>query len=181
MSLARFLDDAHRAMRIDSSLRVEQALEITRDQWLKDMKLEALVSATLANWTSGNCVEFMLPISEALLLADMQALHRKLWARTIKRQADDAFRSHSHIRALKYSFETLVAIESTDFNEFELHAYDDREKATSFLLKRLMNSLGLWREELMRENLSTREVDEIADCVRVLERPKIQVNSVPQA
>jgi hypothetical protein len=93
-------------MRIDSSLRVEQALEIIRDQWLKDMKLE-----------------------------------------------------------------------STDFNEFELHAYDDREKATSFLLKRLMNSLGLWREELMRENLSTREVEEIADCVRALKRPKIQVNS----
>lgn len=177
MSLAQLLDDVHRTMGIDSSLRAEQALEITRDRWLKEMRLEALVSATLANWTSGNCVEFMLPISEALLLADMQVLHRKLWARTIKRQADDVFRSYSHIRTLKHSFETLVSIESADFDEFEQHAYDDREKATSFLLKRLMRSLELWREGLARKNLSTCEVEEIAACVRALKRPKIQVNS----
>ena len=162
-------------MGLDSSLRVEQALEITRDRWLKDMKLEALVSATLANWTSGNCVAFMLPISEALLSADMQVLHRALWARTIKRQADDVFRNYSHIRKLKQSFEVLVSVESADFNEFDPHAYDDREKATSFLLKRLMSSLELWREVLMRRNLSPREAEEIAACVRALRKPTIKV------
>lgn len=107
----------------------------------------------------------------------MQALHRKLWARTIKRQADEAFRSYSHVRVLKQSFETLVSAESSDFDEFEPHDYDGREKATSFLLKRLLSSLELWQQELKCHNLGTHEPEEIGACVRALKKPKIQVSS----
>ena len=175
MSWARFLEESNESLRGNSALDSNRALELVRDRWLKEEKHEELVNAVLANWTSGNCIAFMKPISAALLQSGKQTLHRKLWARTIKRQINSAFDCYAHLRALKPSFEAIIEVDSADFDEFDFNAYDDRMKATSFLLKRLVKSLQLWQQELQSRNWSTEEVELILNQVRALKRPRLPV------
>ena len=176
MSLSRFLEEAHAALRADSSLQSKDALELVRDRWLQEKKYEGLVGAVLANLTSGNCVAFMKPLSEALVRCGEQSLHRKLWAKTIKRQIASAFDSYAHLKASKPTFEEVIHVDFHDFNEFDFNEYDDRKKATAFLMNRLLESLQLWREELRSRAWNEDEIDLLVDQIRSLKKPRISVS-----
>lgn len=184
MSLTRFHKETAENLGLFNASTHEndvlRAQEKVRDKWVAAKDYRAVVTAILGNWTSGNCIDFMLPVSEALLAAGEHELHHQLWARTIKRQADDAFRNYSHIRKDKRTFEEIVDIDSSHFDEFNHFAYESRDVATSFLLKRLVCSLELWRQSLRSRRLETGEIDRIERDVRALKKPSIHVIARPQ-
>jgi len=172
VSLSRFLHESHTMLRADSSLESGKALELVRDKWLEERRYKDLVVAVLANWTSGNCVDFMRPISEALLRSNEQSLHRSLWARTINRQVASAFNSYAHLRASGPTFEELTQVDFQGFNEFDINDYDDRGRATSYLMNRLVQSLLMWRDELRSKSWGEEEVERLIDQVRALKKPR---------
>lgn len=183
MSLARFLKDHGKAMRLgdetDHQQRMQEAYETVRDKWLADKDYLAIVKAIVGNWTSGNCVEFMAPVTRALLSANELDLHRNLWTRTIKRQVQDFFREYSFIRAQKLGFHDIYTTDSTGFDEFARGAYDDHRAAAAFLLRRLISDVRRWRKELESANLSTNDAERIEQSLSLLKMPRIEVDSLP--
>lgn len=179
MSLTRFFRESTSLLgTYDASTHkhdVERSHEAVRDRWLAEKKFSAIVAAILGNWTSGNCVEFMLPVTAKLLASGELALHQKLWTRTIKRQVDTFFREYAYLRGERLTFEDLMSTDSSQFDEFDWASYDDKRVASSFLLKRLATSLSTWREELEAHHENTAQADQIAATIQALKRPRIEV------
>ena len=176
MSLSRFHKETDGLRRDDKALTLEQASEIVRDRWIMALEYYALVAAILGNWTSGNCVPFMLPVSTVLLKHGELDLHHQLWARSIKRQINTFFREYSHLRALGLSAQDLLATNSSGFNEFDMTSYSNKHLASAFLLKRLLSDLSVWRDELFGLSLSTVEVDQIIATLNELKKPVIKLD-----
>lgn len=51
----------------DHAQRMQEAYDQVRDLWLANKEHAALVKAIVGNWTSGNCVEYMLPVTASLM------------------------------------------------------------------------------------------------------------------
>ncbi len=179
MSTARFYREHGAAMRhgdsSDHAQRMHEADEVVRDQWLAQGEYVALTKAIIGNWTSGNCVEYMAPLSQTLVAVGELDLHRHLWTQTIKRQVGTFFREYSWVRQQKLSFENFVSYDTEGFDEFASSSYDDHKQAAAFLLQRLMRDLQRWRAELCAAGLSTAEPDTIEVNLRSLKVPKIAV------
>ena len=183
MSTARFYKAHGAAMRMgdatDHEQRMQEAYNQVRDDWLTKKDYASLVKAIAGNWTSGNCVDYMLPVSQALIADHEFQLHRHLWTRTIKRQVQSFFREYSFIRAQRPSFDDIQSMESSGFNEFDWSNYSDHRVAAAFLLNRIISSLSQWRSELVRARLDTHDPDQIEESLRLLKHPRIEVNRLP--
>lgn len=183
MSYARFIREHGAAMRhgdeADHRQRMDEAYESVRDRWLAEKHYAALVKAIIGNWTSGNCVEYMRPLTKALISEGQLELHRHLWSRTVKRQVNGFFGEYSFIRPLKLTFQDILSIDSTGFDEFELRSWSDHSTAASFLLKALVSGLSQWRDELAAASLATDDPDLILESLRSLRQPSIEVNRLP--
>ena len=183
MSTARFYRALGSAMRMgdatDHEQLIQEAYDRVRDDWLARKDYAALVKAIVGNWTSGNSVDFMLPVTRALVADREFGLHRHLWTRTIKRQVQAFFREYSPIRTQRLGFADLRSTETSGFNEFDIDCYSDHRVAASFLLGRLISSLSHWRTELVHAGLDTRDPDQIEESLRVLKEPRIEVNRLP--
>ena len=153
--------------------RLRNAYEQVRDEWLAQKQYEPLVKAILGNWTSGNCVGFMMPVTEALILEGCFSLHRYAWTRTLKRQTESFFRQYTQLASPKPTFEQLMGIDAARFNELDWGAYCDHELAAAFLLQRLMSDIEKWRLQLQAADLSTVEADAIREALAQMKRPVI--------
>lgn len=159
--------------------RMQEAYETVRDNWLERREYMALVKAIVGNWTSGNCVEYMLPVTSALIADRELDLHRHLWTRTVKRQVNDFFREYCFIRSQRLTFQDICSDGFSGFDEFDPTSYGDHRRAAAFFLDRILSSLELWRAELIGAGLCTQEQDNIAESLELLERPPIEVNRLP--
>jgi len=183
VSTARFYKAHGAAMRMgdatDYEQRMQEAYDYVRDDWLAKKDYPALVKAIVGNWTSGNCVDYMLPVTRALVADREFELYRHLWTRTIKRQVQGFFREYSFIRTQRLGFDDIQSTETSGFNEFDIDCYSDHRVAASFLLGRLISSLSHWRTELARASLDTRDPDQVEESLRVFKEPRIEVNRLP--
>lgn len=181
MSTARFLKEHGDAMRLgdetDHHQRMQEAYHVVRDSWLAKKDYMALVKAIVGNWTSGNCVEYMLPVSAALIAEGEVELHRYLWTNTVKRQVNAFFREYSFVRSQRLTFQDIHSTDSSGFDEFNSD-YGDHRLAAAFLLKRIVSSLLHWTAELTGSGLDTRDPDLIEQSLNALKRPHIEVNSL---
>lgn len=175
MRFSRFQHEIDELMGSGGAQTQEQAVEIIRDRWLAASEYYELVAAIIGNWTSGNCIPFMLPVSRVLLEKGELYLHHQLWARSIKRQVSTFFRDYSHLRKLHLSFEDLASTNSSGFDESNWKCYNDKRIAASFLLNRLLADLSVWRSELDHSGMDTQEIERILDNLRLLKQPKIEV------
>lgn len=179
MSLVRFHRETGEALRRGDASTIEQAQALVRDRWLGSGEYRAIVAAVLGNWTSGNCIPFMAPVSSALLGANEPELHRVLWARSIKRQADTFFREYGALRGQKLTVDQILSVDASGFDEFDWNAYADKRAAASFLLRRLLSDLDRWRDELEAHGLDSAQVAGIAASLAALRRPRIDVGTLP--
>ena len=163
----------------DHRQRMQEAYDAVRDNWLERKEYMALAKAIVGNWTSGNCVEYMLPVTAALIADRKLDLHRHLWTRTVKRQVEHFFREYSFIRRQRLTYQNICSYDFSGFDEFDQTSYDDHHRAAAFLLDRILSSLELWRAELIGTGLCTQEPDGIAESIQLLERPRIEVNLLP--
>ncbi|KRG42931.1 hypothetical protein ARC78_08070 [Stenotrophomonas pictorum JCM 9942] len=158
---------------------MQEAYETIRDNWLSKKEYAALVKAIVGNWTSGNCVEYMRPLTAALVAEEELELHRHLWTRTLKRQLSAFFREYSFIRRQRLPLQDIASTDSSGFDEFDYASYSDHRKAASFLLGRIYSSLAIWRDELIGAGLSTEDPDNIVASLQLLKQPRIDVNRLP--
>ncbi|MFC0682557.1 hypothetical protein ACFFGH_32400 [Lysobacter korlensis] len=175
MRTSRFQREIDALVGSGEAKTIEHAVEIIRDRWLASGEYYELVAAIIGNWTSGNCIPFILPVSRELLERGELYLHHQLWARSIKRQVSTLFREYSHLRKLRLSFEDLVLTDTSGFDEFDWQCYSDKHVASAFLLNRLLADLSTWKTELERFSMDTREVEQIGDSLRLLKQPKIEI------
>ena len=179
MSLNRFIRETGEAM-LQAGLSDDQAQAHVRDQWIARRDYAPLVAAILANWTSGNCIAFMTPVTQALLADNEPDLHHRLWARSIKRQCDDFFREYASLRGQKLSSLDILAVNADGFDEFDPDSYADKRTAASFLLKRLFASLQHCKVELLDAGFDPAAVAPIIDSLRHLRKPRIAMERPAQ-
>ena len=183
MSTARFFRAHGDAMRMgnmsDYAQRMQEAYDHVRDDWLAKKDYIALVKAIVGNWTAGNCVDYMLPVTQKLIAEQEFDLHGYLWKRTIKRQVESFFREYSYIRTQRLSYDDIQSTDTTEFGEFNWTCYRDHRVAASFQLGCILQSLARWRSELESADLDTSYPDHIGDSLRQLKKPRIEVNRLP--
>lgn len=183
VSTARFFKEHGAAIRpgdqTDHRQRMQGAYGTVRDNWLDRKEYVALVKAIVGNWTSGNCVEYMRPVTAALIADRELDLHRHLWTSAVKRQVNAFFRERSFIRRQRLTFQDICSHDFSGFDEFDPASYGDHHRAAAFLLDRILSSLKLWSAELVSAGLCTQEPDNIAESLQLLEQPPIEVNRLP--
>lgn len=183
MGTARFYKEMGEVMRDgdehDHAQRMQMAYEAVRDAWLAGKEYTALVKAILGNWTSGNCVPYMQPLTAALVGDGEHTLHRTLWARTIQRQVEGFFREYAALRGSRISVDALLAADTSGFDEHDVNRCFDAPKACAFLLQRLFDSLAIWRGELVDAGMPCTEPDAIGASLRRLRKPPISVSRLP--
>ena len=165
----------------DHDSRVREAYDAVRDKWIAEKRYLDLVRAITANWTSGNCVDYMAPLSQALIAEGEIDLHRHLWTRTIKRQVDGFFHRLALISGKRPQYLRLLNLDTSSFIETDPASYVDPERAAAFLLQRLYADLGRWKDELRSANLPTDEPEQIERRVQLFKVPQIRVNRLPPA
>lgn len=163
----------------DHAQRVLDAYDAVRDKWIAEERYTELVKAILANWTSGNCVEYMAPLGRALVAAGQPELHRYLWSRTVKRQVATLFHVLASIQGPKPPYLRLLNADTDGFVETDPASYLKPERAAAFLLQRLSADLRRWREELRSGNLPTDDPDQVEQSLQRLKVPRITVNKLP--
>jgi hypothetical protein len=165
----------------DHAERMHEAYEAVRDQWIAERRFTDLVKAILANWTSGNCVAYMAPLSEALVAAGEFELHRHLWSRTVKRQVATFFHVLGSVDRQKAQYLRLLNLDTQGFVETDVAAYAKPERAAAFLLQRLSADLHRWKNELRVAGLPTEEPEQVERSLLLLKIPRIRVNKLPPA
>ena len=163
----------------DHASRVLEAYDAVRDKWISEKRYEDLVRAITANWDSGNCVDYMAPLSQVLVAAGETDLHRHLWTRTIKRQVDRFFHRLALASGKKPRFLRLLNLDTAGFIETDPASYVDPERAAAFLLQRLWADLARWKDELRSGSLPTDEPEQIERRLQLLKVPRIRVNKLP--
>jgi len=185
MSGSQFYRQHARLMRpgtsADHAERMREAYEAVRDQWIRERRFTDLVKAILANWTSGNCVAYMAPLSEALVAAGEFELHRHLWSRTVKRQVATFFHVLGSVEKPKAQYLRLLNLDTEGFVETDPAAYRRPERAAAFLLQRLSADLHRWKDELRVASLPTDAPEQVERSLQLLRVPKIKVNRLPPA
>lgn len=163
----------------DHRQRVQEAYEAVRDKWLAERKYTALAKAIIGNWTSGNCVDYMAPLTRSLIGEGHAELHRHLWTRTLKRQVQAFLREYSFIRQGRPGYTHLMSLDTSGFVESDPGSYLDHERAAAFLLQRLVADIGRWRDELRSAGMDTADPDRIEQELREMKPPRIEVNRLP--
>lgn len=183
MSASQFYREHAALMRpgtsADHAQRMRDAYDAVRDKWIAERRYADLARAILANWTSGNCVAYMAPLSAALAAAGEVELHRHLWTRTVKRQVATLFHALGAIEGRKPAYLRLLNLDTEGFVETDSASYRDPERAGAYLLQRLTGDLRRWREELRSGHLPTHDPDQIERSLQLLKVPRITVNKLP--
>lgn len=183
MGASRFYRDHARLMRPgdadDHAARVAEAYEAVRDLWIAQGRYEDLVRAITANWTSGNCVDYMAPLTDALIAAGEFDLHRHLWTRTIKRQVETFFHVLGRAGSPPPAYLRLRNLDTAGFVDTDPAAYRRPERAAAFLLQRLSRDLARWRDELRSVGQPTDVPDAVERSLQALRRPRITVPRLP--
>ncbi|WP_460833425.1 hypothetical protein [Lysobacter humi (ex Lee et al. 2017)] len=162
----------------DHPQRVQAAFEAVRDLWIAEGRHAALARVILANWTAGNCVDFMAPLTAVLLDAREPELHAHLWRRTIKRQVDGFFHWLGQVPG-RPTYLRLRNRPTTGFVEGDQASCCDAERVAAALLQRLSADLHRWRQELRSAGLPADEPDRIEHRLLLLKKPTIKPGRFP--
>ena len=163
----------------DHAERVNDAYDAVRDKWIAERRFRDLVKFILGNWTSGNCVAYMAPLSIALAAEGEVDLHQHLWSRTVERQVEALFHQIAAIAPGRPQYLRLRNLRTDGFVETDSASYANHERAAAFLLQRLVAALDLWADELLSQGLPADEPERIAQSLLRLKRPRIKVNRLP--
>jgi hypothetical protein len=163
----------------DHAQRVLEAYDAVRDKWMAEGRYAELARAIIANWTSGNCVAYMAPLTRALVAAGEVELHRHLWTRTLKRQVASLFQVLTSMGNGKTRYVRLLNLDVAGFVETDPDSYRNQERAAAFLLQRLSADLQRWKDELRDADLPAEEPEQILRSLQQLKAPRIKVNRLP--
>jgi len=104
VSYKKFKDALNDFYKVESNKRIhyEVASEIIRDQWIAEGCLPELTKAVLANWDSGNCEDYIIPLEKELIVQNQAELFIALWKGILKHRlralsSDDSSNQRSYV------------------------------------------------------------------------------------
>jgi len=171
MEYLKFTTEVSNLLEANKKLNHDQADRMIFDKWIAERKYAGLVNYILENWDSGNCVEYMKPLTEILITEHEYDLHHQIWSKTVKRQVEILFRHYPAAKKCNHNYDSILKMNTKGFNEFKVESYTDLLKTTSFFLKRVMASLDIWENELNSGSQKVENVHLISDSIKKMIKP----------
>lgn len=157
---SKFLDDLNdfyvdrKAKGIVEKISNDDALATVRDQWIQQGKLTEIVSFIHTNWDSGNCDEFIQPLTVLLIDTKQIDLFKTLWIKILKYRLTalwntlDDFKKHTKT----VDPTEIAAIDTSNFNMFSKDSYKDLKRVLAFRRQFSIDGLTKFRDGLLKLN-----------------------------
>jgi hypothetical protein len=137
---SKFLDDLNdfyidrKAKGTVEKISNDDALAAVRDKWIQQGKLTELVSFIHTNWDSGNCDEFIQPLTVLLIDTKQVDLFKTLWIKILKYRLTALWNSFADLKAQSKNVDLteIAAIDTSNFNMFSRDSYKDLKRVLAF-------------------------------------------------
>jgi len=178
---SKFLDDLNdfykdrKAKGIVDKTSNEEVLAIIRDKWIREGKLTELISFVHTNWDSGNCDEFIQPLTTLLIETKQVELFKTLWIKILKYRLTALWNSFGDLKRQTKNIDPteIASIDISDFNMFSIDSYKDLKRVVSFRRQFAIDGLTKFRDGLLQLNQTkdSKTVSIIITNVKNLKRP----------
>ena len=157
---SKFLDDLNdfyldrKTKGIVEKISNDDALAAVRDLWIQQGKLTELVSFIHTNWDSGNCDEFMQPLTGLLVDTKQIDLFKTLWVKILKYRLTALWSSFADFKTQTKNFDLteITAIDTSSFNMFSRESYKDVKRVLAFRRQFAIDGLTKFRKGLLELN-----------------------------
>jgi hypothetical protein len=170
---SKFLDDLNdfyvdrKAKGIVEKISNDDALAAVRDQWIQQGKLTELVSFIHTNWDSGNCDEFIQPLTVLLIDTKQIDLFKTLWIKILKYRLTALWSSFADLKTQTKNVDLtgIAAIDTSNFNMFSRDSYKDLKRVLAFRRQFAIDGLTKFRTGLLELN-QTDDANKLADFIK---------------
>lgn len=137
---SKFLDDLNnfyidrKSKGIFEQISNDNALAAIRDKWIHQGKLTELISFIHTNWDSGNCDDFIEPLTALLIETNQADLFKTLWIKIIKYRLTALWTSFNDLKVQGKNIDLpeIAAIDTSNFNMFSRESYKDLKRVLAF-------------------------------------------------
>lgn len=151
MSYIDFMKEVEKA---SSNSLNENASNIVRDNWISKRKYKELIFYVLENWDSGNCDEFIKPLTEKLL-DEADLYHFKLLFRgIIRHRLNNLWENYKDLNSWHKGLDVKL-IKNIDVSDFNIHSWEDNrdlKKVVAFHRQFCLNALIEYKDGLREMN-----------------------------
>lgn len=157
---SNFLDDLNdfyldrKTKGVVEKISNDTALAAVRDLWIQKGKLTELVSFIHTNWDSGNCDEFIQPLTELLIDTKQIDLFKTLWMKVLKYRLTALWNSLADLKTQTKSLDLteITAIDTSSFDMFSKESYKDLKRVLAFRRQFAIDGLTRFRNGLVALN-----------------------------
>lgn len=170
---SKFLNDLNEFYRnrktkgIIEKISNDDALAAVRDKWIAQGNLSELNSFIHTNWDSGNCDEFIEPLSLLLIETKQSDLFKTLWTRIIKYRLTALWISLDDLKkeVKKINLTEIVSIDTSTFNMLSRDSYKDFKRVLAFRRQFAIDGLIKMKSGLVLLN-QIDEADEVSNLIK---------------
>lgn len=132
----------------------DDALAIVRDKWIKEGKLTELISFIHTNWDSGNCDDFIEPLTALLIETKQVDLFKKLWIRVLKYRITSLWNTFDDFKKQAKNVDPteIATIDTSNFNISMRDSYNDLKRVLAFRRQFTVDGLTKFRDGLLKLN-----------------------------
>lgn len=157
---SKFLDDLNdfyidkKLQGIVEKISDDDALAAVRDKWIQQDKVTELISFIHTNWDSGNCDDFIEPLTVLLIETKQIDSFKTLWVKIIKYRLTALWTSVDDLKRQnkKIDLNEITSIETFEFNIFSRDSYNDIKKVLAFRRQFAIDGLTKLRSGLLALN-----------------------------
>ena len=157
---SKFLDDLNEfykdriAKGVVDKISNDDALAFIRDKWIQEGKLTELISFIHTNWDSGNCDDFIEPLTALLIDKKQVHLFKTLWSKVLKYRLIALWKSMDDLKSQTENINLLsiTAIDTSDFNMYSKDSYKDLRRVLAFRRRFAIDGLTKFRNGLLTLN-----------------------------
>jgi hypothetical protein len=157
---SKFLDDLNdfykdrKANGIVDKISNDDALAVVRDKWIHEGKLTELISFIHTNWDSGNCDDFIEPLTALLIDTKQVDLFKTLWIKVLKYRLTALWNSLDDFKRQTGNIDPteIAAIDTSNFNMFSRDSYKDLKRVLAFRRQFAINGLTKFGNGLLALN-----------------------------
>jgi hypothetical protein len=157
---SKFLDDLNdfykdrKAKGIHDKISNDDALSVVRDKWIQEGKLTELISFIHTNWDSGNCDDFIEPLTALLIDTKQVDLVKTLWIKVLKYRLTALWNSLDDFKRQTKNVDPteIAAIDTSNFNMFSRDSYKDLKRVLAFRRQFAVDGLTKFRDGLLKLN-----------------------------
>ena len=109
----------------------DESMKIVRDEWIEKKKFKELILFILKNWDSGNCEDFIRPLSQKLVASKQADQFKQLWKGVISNRINKLWVDYNRFKREigKIDIEYILNVDITDFNQYSIKESLERKIA----------------------------------------------------